>query len=177
LTVLAEGNTIYAMEDLIKLQRETIDQHIRAENAHDWQTVYGTFVQDESVAFYDVIPLHAHFPGLTGVKDFYQAAERAFPDFRIDVWSESDAPGCSLREITISGIHKGDWCGVAGTGRQVKFHLAGVFLFGSGQEAGKIVAERIYFDNETVLQQINGTLDVSAIPSFAPSQRSSGAFV
>lgn len=164
------------MQDLVKLQRETIDRHIRAENAHDWPTVYDTFVQDESVAFYDVIPLHTHFPGITGVKDFYQAAERAFPDFRIDVWSESDAPGCSLREVTISGTHKGDWCGVSGTGRRVKFHLAGVFLFGTGDGAGRIVAERIYFDNETVLQQINGTLDVSAVPSFTSNQRPATAF-
>jgi predicted ester cyclase len=164
------------MEDLIKLQRKTIDQHVFAENAHDWERVYDTFVQDESVAFYDVIPLHTQFSGLTGVKDFYQAAQQAFPDFRIEVWSESDAPGCSLREVTLSGTHKGDWCGLAGTGRKVKFHLAGVFLFGSGEQAGKIVAERIYFDNETVLQQINGLMDVSAVPSFAPSQRSSGAF-
>jgi predicted ester cyclase len=159
------------MQDLLQLQRETIDRHIRAENAHDWPVVYDTFVQDESLAFYDVIPLHAHFPGLTGVRDFYQAAERAFPDFRIEVWSESDAPGCSLREVTISGTHKGDWCGVAGTGRKVKFHLAGVFLFGTGDQAGKLVAERAYFDNETVLQQINGTRDISTVPSFTPSRR------
>ena len=120
-----------------------------------WPGVYGTFVQDEHSAFYDVVPLHTHFAGLSGVKDFYKAAETAFPDFKIDVWGEFDMPGCSIREVTISGTHKGDWCGVAGTGRPVKFHLAGFFLFGKGENSGKLVAERIYFDNETVMQQIN----------------------
>jgi predicted ester cyclase len=160
------------MDDLIRIQRATIDEHIREENAHNWPAVYGTFVQDEKLAFYDVIPLHTHFAGVTGVKDFYRAAEAAFPDFRIDVWGEFDMPGCSIREVTISGTHKGDWCGLAGSGRQVKFHLAGLFLFGTGENSGKLLAERIYFDNETVMQQIRGELDSSSIPSFVGSKRS-----
>ena len=81
-------------------------------------------------------------------------------------------PGCSIREVTISGTHKGDWCGVAGTGRPVKFHLAAFFLFGKGENSGKLVAERIYFDNETVMQQINGNLEVSSLPEFVTEGRS-----
>ena len=42
------------MEDLIRIQRATVDEHIREENAHNWPAVYGTFVQDEGSAFYDV---------------------------------------------------------------------------------------------------------------------------
>jgi hypothetical protein len=99
------------------------------------------------------------------VKDFYRAAETAFPDFRIDVWGEFDAPGCSMREVTISGTHKGDWCGVAGAGRQVEFHLAGLFLFGKGENSGKLLAERIYFDNPDYSP--NETLDLqpAALPT------------
>ena len=163
------------MDELIRIQRDTVDEHVRAENAHNWPAVYGTFVQDEDSAFYDVVPLHTHFAGITGVKDFYRAAETAFPDFQIDVWGEVDAPGCSLRELTISGTHKGDWCGVAGTGRWVKFHLAALYLFGKGENSGKLVAERIYFDNETVMQQINGKLEASAIPDFVNRDQSAAA--
>lgn len=92
------------MQDIIRIQRATIDEHIKQENAHNWPAVYNTFVQDET-AFYDVIPLHTHFAGLTGVKDFYQAAQQAFPDFTIDVWGEYDSPGCSVREVSIAGTH------------------------------------------------------------------------
>ena len=154
------------MEEIVRVQRATIDEHIRAENAHDWPAVYNTFTQNES-AFYDVMPLHAHFAGMTGVKDFYQAAHNAFPDFRIDVFAEYDLPGYSIREVTVSGTHEGDWCGVAGTGRPVKFHLIGIFVFGNGENAGKLLAERIYFDNDTVLQQIRGTQEASSVPDFA----------
>jgi hypothetical protein len=163
------------MEDIIRIQRATVDEHIREENAHNWPAVYGTFVQDEESAFYDVVPLHTHFTGITGVKDFYRAAETAFPDLRIDVWGEFDTPGCSIREVTISGTHKGDWCGVAGTGRPVKFHLAGLFLFGTGENAGKLVAERIYFDNETVMQEITGKLEASSVPDFVRKGRTAAA--
>ncbi len=158
------------MDELIRIQRSTVDEHIRAENAHNWPVVFGTFVQDDS-AFYDVVPLHTHFAGITGVKDFYQAAEAAFPDFRIDVWGEFDAPGCSIREVTVSGTHKGDWCGVAGSGRPVKFHLAGLFLFGKGENSGKLIAERVYFDNETVMLQIKGELEAPSIPDFGRRER------
>jgi predicted ester cyclase len=163
------------MEDLIRIQRATVDEHIREENAHNWPAVYNTFVGDEESAFYDVVPLHTHFAGLTGVRDFYRAAEAAFPDFRIDVWGEFDTAGCSIREVTISGTHKGDWCGVAGTGRPVRFHLAGLFLFGTGENSAKLVAERVYFDNETVMQQINGKLDASAVPDFGSENRKATA--
>jgi predicted ester cyclase len=162
------------MDELIRIQRATVDEHIRAENAHNWPAVYGTFVQDED-SFYDVVPLHTHFAGITGVKDFYRAAETAFPDFRIDVWGEFDTPGCSIREVTVSGSHKGDWCGIAGTGRPVKFHLATLFLFGRGENSRKLVAERIYFDNETVMQQITGTLEAASIPDFGSRDQSVGA--
>ena len=52
------------MEEIIRLRRATVDEHIREENAHNWPAVYDTFVPDES-AFYDVVPPHAHLAGQT----------------------------------------------------------------------------------------------------------------
>ena len=52
------------MEDIIAIQRATIAEHIAQENAHNWDAVHDTFVQDET-AFYDVVPLHTHFAGLS----------------------------------------------------------------------------------------------------------------
>jgi hypothetical protein len=91
------------MDETIRRQRATVDEHIRQENAHNWPAVYDTFVQDEN-AFYDVVPFHAHFAGMTGVRDFYQAVYAALPDMRIDVWGEYDLPGCSIREVCGPGL-------------------------------------------------------------------------
>ena len=153
------------MEDIIQIQRTIVDEHIRHENSHDWQGVYDTFIPDET-AFYDVVPFNTRFAGFEGVKGFYGAASVAFPDLKIDVWGEYDCPGCSVREVTISGTHTGDWAGVPGTGKHVRFQLAGFFLFGTGLQAGKLLAERIYFDNDTVLRQMRGEMDASAVADF-----------
>ena len=57
------------MEEIIRLQRATVDEHIRQENAHNWSSVYDTFVQNDG-AFYDVVPFNVRFGGFSGVKDF-----------------------------------------------------------------------------------------------------------
>jgi predicted ester cyclase len=116
------------MDEIIRLQRATVDEHIGQENAHNWPAVYATFAAHESAI--DAIPFNAQFGGLNGIRDFYKAVDAAFPDFKANVWGEYDSPGCSVREITVEGTHKGEWCGVAGTGRRVKFHVAVLYLFG-----------------------------------------------
>ena len=57
----------------------------------------------------------------------------------------------------------------------MKVHLIGLFLFGKGENSGKLVAERIYFDNETVMQQINGKLEAASIPDFVGRDQSVAA--
>lgn len=143
------------MEDLIQVQRATVAEHIRAENAKEWPAVYDTFIQNEN-AYYDVVPLGARFKGISGVKDFYQMIHAAFPDFQIVVTGEYDTPGCSIREVTITGTHQGEYGGVPGSGNPVRFELAAFYLFGAGGDADKLVSERIYFDNEVLLRQIRG---------------------
>jgi predicted ester cyclase len=107
---------------------------------------------------------------LNAIRDFYQAVDAAFPDFKATVWGEYDTPGCSVREITVEGTHKGEWCGVVGTGRKVKVHFCVLYLFGKDVSAGKLLAERLYFDNETVMKQINGDAEAASVPEFADRQ-------
>lgn len=147
-------------EDMITLQRATIAQHMRGENDHDWTAVYDTFIQTPE-AYYDVVPLSSKFDGFSGVQEFYEIFESAVPDFFITVTHEYDTPGCSIREVTITGTHQGEYCGVQPQGRPISFELAAFYIFGTGDTAGKLVAERIYFDNETVLRQMRGEADAA----------------
>ena len=158
------------MQDLIKLQRATIDEHIRAESAKDWEAVYNTFIQSEE-PYFDVMPLATRFNGIAGVKDFYQTITASFPDFQITVASEYDTPGCSIREVLINGTHLGEYGGVPASGNRVAFELAAFFLFGSGENAGKIVCERVYFDNEILMRQIRGEADAATVISLAGISR------
>jgi len=142
-------------QERIAAQRRTVEEHIKGENDHDWARVYETFLKDER-AYYDVVPLSTSFPGFQGVQDFYQIIEAAIPDFRVIVTAEYDTPGASVREVTIAGTHRGEYCGVTPQGRPVSVEVAAFYVFGDGDEAGKLVAERVYYDNETLLRQMRG---------------------
>lgn len=146
-----------AMTDQARIaaQRRTIDEHLKGENAHDWARVYDTFLKDER-AYYDVIPFNTRYPGFQGVQDFYQIIEAAIPDFRVAVTGEYDTPGASVREVTITGTHRGEYCGLAPQGRPVSVEVAAFYLFGDGDESAKLLGERIYYDNETLLRQMRG---------------------
>jgi hypothetical protein len=52
----------------------------------------------------------------------------------------------------------------------VKFHVLALYLFGKGENVGKLIAERIYFDNETVMKQINGDAEAASVPQFGDRQ-------
>jgi hypothetical protein len=46
----------------------------------------------------------------------------------------------------------------------------GLHFFGKGKNSGNLMAERIHFDNDTVLKQINGQLDASTVPVLLPGK-------
>jgi len=139
------------MDARIERQREIVAEHIRCENKHDWPGVYDTFVQDER-AHYDVVPLGASFKGIEGVRDFYQTIAAALPDLHIEVISEHDAPNCSIREVVITGTHKGEYLGLPPLGNKIRCELAGFYLF--NDDCTKLVAERIYYDQAGIVAQM-----------------------
>lgn len=139
------------MDSTIERQRAIVAEHIRCENEHDWPGVYGTFVQDDS-AYYEVVPLAAKFQGIEGVRNFYRTIAGALPDMHIEVVSEYDVPGCSIREVVITGTHAGEYLGLAPLGNKVRVELAGFFLFNG--DCTKLIAERIYYDQAGVAAQM-----------------------
>jgi len=139
--------------NVIERQREVVARHIRSENEHDWPSVFDTFVQDDR-AHYDVVPIGTSFQGIEGVRTFYHAIAAALPDLRIEVLSEYDVPGCSIREVVISGTHQGDYFGTKPTGNSIRVQLAGFYTF--DEASGKLLSERIYYDQASVLEQMQG---------------------
>ena len=148
------------MSDIIDRQREIVARHIRGENEHDWDAVYETFVQDDR-AHYDVVPLGAVFKGIEGVRGFYQAIAAALPDLHIEVASEFDLPGCSIREVVITGTHKGDFAGIKPLGNSVRIEMAAFYTFDAASE--KLIAEKIYYDQASALQQMQGNQTATAV--------------
>lgn len=141
---------------LIALQRKTVAEHIRNEQIKNWPGVYGTFTTQEGNAYYDVVPFQMRFGSIKGVIGFYETINQGFPDFQITVHSEQDVPGMSIREVQITGTHNGEYFGIPPTGRPVSVALAAFYVF--DKTTGELNAERIYFDNNTVLAQIQGQM-------------------
>jgi steroid delta-isomerase-like uncharacterized protein len=141
------------MSDVIERQREIVARHIRGENEHDWEVVYGTFVQDDR-AHYDVVPLGAVFKGIEGVRGFYQSIAAALPDLQIEVRSEYDVPGCSIRQVVISGTHNGEFAGIKPLGNPIRIEMAAFYTFDT--DSGKLISERIYYDQASVVEQMQG---------------------
>jgi hypothetical protein len=147
-------------------QREIIRQHIIHENSKNWDGVEGTFTPDRAAAFYDVPTFHTRFQHMEGVMDFYHMFERSFPSFQIQEIRQTDTPGYSFLEVNITGPHNGEpYCGIAPKDPPVDITLPliAVFIFDEKEGKTALVAERIYFDNATVLAQLNGELPRSSV--------------
>lgn len=150
------------MGNKIERQRAIVAEHIQMENAHDWTAVRHTFVQDDR-AHYDVVPMGARFEGIEQVDQFYRAIANAVPDLHIDVVSEFDVPECSIREIVLSGTHQGDYFGVKPQGNRIRVELA--CFFTCDAVSGKLIAERIYFDQASVVEQMQGKRASAVAPT------------
>jgi steroid delta-isomerase-like uncharacterized protein len=148
------------MESIIERQRGIVAEHIRGENDHDWPAVYDTFVQDAR-AYYDVVPLGTRFKGIEGVRGFYQSIAAAVPDLRIEVISAYDVLGCSVREIVITGTHKGEFAGVKPLGNAIRIEMAAFYTFDEG--SFKLISERIYYDQASLLEQMQGSKQKPAV--------------
>jgi hypothetical protein len=110
-------------------------------------------VQDDR-AYYDVVPLGARFKGIEGVCGFYQSIANAMPDLHIEVISEYDVPGCSIREVVLTGTHQGEFASVKPLGNKLRIEMAAFYSFDA--DSGKLIAERIYYNQAGVFDQMQG---------------------
>ncbi len=100
------------------------------------------------------MPTEVIFKGIGGIEEFYKSVLAAIPDLNVAVLAEYDVPGCSIREAVISGTHRGEYFGVRPLGHRIRVRMAVFFEFDTGNR--RLLAERAYFDQETLLKQMRG---------------------
>ena len=103
-------------------------------------------------------------PGLAGLKDFYAAYRKAFPDFHFtldDVLAEGDKV---FVRMTIRATHRGEFMGVKPTGKAVTFSKMDIFRIFNG----KILEHWDQADRLSLLQQIG------VVPRLPRWERASG---
>jgi hypothetical protein len=158
---LRSTKTSITPESLIERQRKIVAEHIRQEKDGNWEGVYGTFTSHDDGAWIDAVPFQHRFKGIEGVQNFYETFTASFSIDNIVVHTEVDVPGISVREAQITGKHLGkDYCGVPASGATMTVAMIGVFVF--DKATGELKAERLYFDNDTIVAQLRGELGKKA---------------
>ena len=125
-----------------------VDEHVRAEKAHEMDALVGTF-GDHS--FWDDRGANERHNGRDGVRAYYAELFAGFPDFSFDIKRRHLAADAVILEVVAHGTHKGSWKGIAPTGRRVEFPVCVVFTF---DESDRLEAETVYYDRMTVLAQL-----------------------
>lgn len=139
------------MDERIQRQRQNVARHIELENAHRWPEVVETLEGSRNA--FELVPAGARLPGMEGIAAAYRILATALPDVQIRVAGEVDAPGCSVRELVVTGTHSGEYFGIAASGRSVRIEMACFFFF---DDAGRLSTERVYFDNASLFGQMRG---------------------
>jgi predicted ester cyclase len=115
-------------------------------NAHDFAAL-GDYVRDD---FVDHNPPPGVGSGVEGVKQTFEMFTAAFPDlrFRIDeMYADGDKV---ISRLTCTGTHKGEFMGVAPTGKPVE--MSGIDIIKVVD--GKAVERWGQFDDLGMMQQI-----------------------
>ena len=71
-----------------------------------------------------------HAPGLAGAKQFVLALRRAFPDLCATVEDEIAESDTVVQRLTLSGTHRGEYCGLPPTGRRATWQLVAIQRLG-----------------------------------------------
>jgi steroid delta-isomerase-like uncharacterized protein len=119
---------------------------MESENEHDFDTTVGTFSHPR----YEIVPTGDVYDGEAEVRRYYEETRAAFPDQRNELVSLRHADDAVIVEFDLLGTHRGPLRGVPPTGRSFRCRMSAVFEF----EGERIVCERVYFDQLTILRQL-----------------------
>ncbi len=116
-------------------------KHSKAEDARDLQGLIDTLAPD---CVYEIMPTGQRWEGHAGARNFYTTFLGAFPDVHFDLADIVIGPQGVIEVATMTGTHRGEWAGIAPTGRPVRLTI--IIHFPWDPAAAKFSGEKIYFD-------------------------------
>ena len=111
------------------------------------------FVVDEATGGMEALELIGTgevYDGPEEVAKYFEDTRRAFPDQRNELVALHHSDDAVLVEAVIRGTHRGPLRSLPPTGRAFELPILAMFVF----EDDKLVCERVYFDQATVLRQL-----------------------
>ena len=131
----------------LRARREAlVREHMESENVHDFDTTIGTFAHPR----YEIIPTGDVYDGEQEVREYFAESRTAFPDQRNELISLRHADDAVIVEFNLRGTHTGPLRSMEPTGREFATRVVAFFIF----EGEKIVCERVYFDQLSILSQL-----------------------
>jgi steroid delta-isomerase-like uncharacterized protein len=135
-----------ADSELLARREAIVREHAEAENRHEFDAALGAFHHPR----YELMPLGEVIDGHEAVMAYYRETRDAFPDQRNRVLALHHGEGSVVMELELTGTHLGSFRGLPPTGRSFRCRMAAVFVF----EEDRLVCERVYFDQNTILRQL-----------------------
>ena len=129
-----------------KKREEIVREHMESENRHEFDVTLDTFEHPR----YELIATGDVYDGPEEVSAYFEESRRAFPDQRNELLALHHSDDAVIVEAIIRGTHKGPLRSLPPTGREWESRICAMFLF----EEDKLVCERVYFDQLTVLEQL-----------------------
>jgi steroid delta-isomerase-like uncharacterized protein len=141
----------------VRRRRESIvREHMDSENRHEFDATLETFDHPR----YELVATDEVHDGAEEVQRYYDETRRAFPDQRNELLALHHADDAVLVEAVVRGTHLGPFRGLPPTGREFELPILALFVFEGGD---KLVCERVYFDQSTVLRQLGIARDPSSL--------------
>ena len=145
-----------AAELSLRERREAIvREHMESENHHDFDATIATFAHPR----YEIVPMGDVFDGESEVRRYYAQTRAAFPDQRNELVALHHTDDGVVVEFDLLGTHLGSLRSLAPTGRAFRCRMIALFLF----DDERIVCERVYFDQATILRQLGLAHDPSSL--------------
>jgi steroid delta-isomerase-like uncharacterized protein len=140
---------LHGADDSLRERREAIvREHMESENRHEFDATLQTFDHPR----YEIVPTGEVHDGPEQVAEYFRATRAAFPDQRNENAILHHADDAVIVEFDLLGTHEGEIRGIAPTGRSFRCRVAAFFLFAPGGD--RIICERVYFDQATVVEQL-----------------------
>jgi steroid delta-isomerase-like uncharacterized protein len=140
----------------LRARREAVvREHMESENHHDFDTTIATFDHPR----YEIIATGDVYDGEQEVRRYFAETRTAFPDQRNELIALHHAEDGVIAEFDLLGTHLGPLRSLPPTGRSFRCRMAAFFLF----EGDRIVCERVYFDQTTILRQLGIAHDPSSL--------------
>jgi steroid delta-isomerase-like uncharacterized protein len=129
-----------------KKREEIVREHMESENRHEFDVTLDTFDHPR----YELIATGEVHDGPEEVSAYFDETRRAFPDQRNELIALHHSDDAVLVEAIIRGTQKGPLRSLPPTGREFELRILAMFVF----EQDRLLCERVYFDQLTVLQQL-----------------------